>query len=262
MTRDFRNAAACAIFVVKSDTLFLEQVFTEFEQLLELFRRIFLVVNVDSPEARRRPRRQAGAEPRAVAARGGAARRSSSSRCRRRCKQAAQRRAREHVSRSTCCTPRAVCCRSAAGEPARGLPHVPPGPAATTSRASSTWPRSCTTRCSAACRCSTRRARHVGSEEAAELARPRSTTSTSSSPSSTAEQKRVKTALAARLDRGLPRQSAEIEQRTRARGARSRRQAAAHARRVDRHVVPVEPQPRMADVRASGRRWCATTART
>ncbi|MCR9247218.1 MAG: dynamin family protein [bacterium] len=48
MTRDFRNAAACAIFVVKSDTLFLEQVFTEFEQLLELFSRIFLVVNVDS----------------------------------------------------------------------------------------------------------------------------------------------------------------------------------------------------------------------
>ncbi len=48
MTRDFRNAAACAIFVVKSDTLFLEQVFTEFEQLLALFSRIFLVVNVDS----------------------------------------------------------------------------------------------------------------------------------------------------------------------------------------------------------------------
>lgn len=48
MTRDFRNAAACAIFVVKSDTLFLEQVFTEFEQLLELFSRIFLVVNVDA----------------------------------------------------------------------------------------------------------------------------------------------------------------------------------------------------------------------
>jgi len=48
MTRDFRNAAACAIFVVKSDTLFLEQVFAEFEQLLELFSRIFLVVNVDA----------------------------------------------------------------------------------------------------------------------------------------------------------------------------------------------------------------------
>lgn len=48
MTRDFRNAAACAIFVVKSDTLFLEQVFAEFQQLLDLFSRIFLVVNVDA----------------------------------------------------------------------------------------------------------------------------------------------------------------------------------------------------------------------
>jgi GTPase SAR1 family protein len=48
MTRDFRNAAACAIFVVKSDTLFLEQVFAEFTQLLELFSRIFLVVNMDT----------------------------------------------------------------------------------------------------------------------------------------------------------------------------------------------------------------------
>lgn len=48
MTRDFRHSAACAIFVVKSDTLFLEQVFTEFEQLLDLFSRIFLVVNIDS----------------------------------------------------------------------------------------------------------------------------------------------------------------------------------------------------------------------
>lgn len=48
MTRDFRDAAACAIFVVKSDTLFLEQVFSEFQQLLDLFSRIFLVVNVDS----------------------------------------------------------------------------------------------------------------------------------------------------------------------------------------------------------------------
>ncbi len=48
MTRDFRDAAACAIFVVKSDTLFLEQVFAEFQQLLDLFSRIFLVVNVDS----------------------------------------------------------------------------------------------------------------------------------------------------------------------------------------------------------------------
>ncbi len=48
MTREFRNAAACAIFVVKSDNLFLEQVFAEFNDLLELFSRIFLVVNVDS----------------------------------------------------------------------------------------------------------------------------------------------------------------------------------------------------------------------
>ncbi len=48
MTRDFRNAAACAIFVVKSDNLFLEQVFSEFNRLLELFSRIFLVVNLDS----------------------------------------------------------------------------------------------------------------------------------------------------------------------------------------------------------------------
>lgn len=48
MTRDFRNAAACAIFVVKSDTLFLEQVFAEFQQLLDLFSRIFLVINIDS----------------------------------------------------------------------------------------------------------------------------------------------------------------------------------------------------------------------
>ena len=48
MTREFRNAAACAIFVVKSDNLFLEQVFDEFNQLLDLFSRIFLVVNVDT----------------------------------------------------------------------------------------------------------------------------------------------------------------------------------------------------------------------
>ena len=48
MTRDFRDAAACAIFVVKTDNLFLEQVFEEFNQLLELFSRIFLVVNLDS----------------------------------------------------------------------------------------------------------------------------------------------------------------------------------------------------------------------
>lgn len=48
MTREFRDAASCAIFVVKSDNLFLEQVFEEFEELLDLFNRIFLVVNLDS----------------------------------------------------------------------------------------------------------------------------------------------------------------------------------------------------------------------
>ncbi len=48
MTRDFRNSAACAIFIVKTDNLFLEQVFDEFGELLELFSRIFLIVNVDS----------------------------------------------------------------------------------------------------------------------------------------------------------------------------------------------------------------------
>lgn len=48
MTREFRDSASCAIFVVKSDNLFLEQVFEEFEDLLELFSRIFLVVNLDT----------------------------------------------------------------------------------------------------------------------------------------------------------------------------------------------------------------------
>lgn len=48
MTRDFRNAAACAVFVVRSDNLFLDQVFVEFEKLLELFSKIFLVVNLDT----------------------------------------------------------------------------------------------------------------------------------------------------------------------------------------------------------------------
>ncbi len=48
MTREFRDAASCAIFIVKSDNLFLEQVFEEFEDLLELFSRIFLVVNLDT----------------------------------------------------------------------------------------------------------------------------------------------------------------------------------------------------------------------
>ena len=48
MTRDFRNSAACAVFVVKADNLFLEQVFDEFNELLDLFSRIFLIVNIDT----------------------------------------------------------------------------------------------------------------------------------------------------------------------------------------------------------------------
>ena len=51
MTKEFRNAAACAMFVVKTDNLFLEQVFEEFNELLELFSRIFLVVNVDTTKS-------------------------------------------------------------------------------------------------------------------------------------------------------------------------------------------------------------------
>ena len=48
LTREFRDGAACAVFVVKTDNLFLEQVFAEFNQLLGLFSRIFIVVNVDT----------------------------------------------------------------------------------------------------------------------------------------------------------------------------------------------------------------------
>ena len=55
MTREFRNSAACAIFVVKTENLFLEQVFEEFNDLLDLFSRIFLVVNVDSTKKDLRP---------------------------------------------------------------------------------------------------------------------------------------------------------------------------------------------------------------
>jgi len=55
MTREFRNSAACAIFVVKTDNLFLEQVFQEFHSLLELFSRIFLLVNLDSTKKDLRP---------------------------------------------------------------------------------------------------------------------------------------------------------------------------------------------------------------
>ncbi len=48
MTRDFRDTAACAIFVVKTDNLFFEKVFEEFEELLGCFSRIFLVSNIDT----------------------------------------------------------------------------------------------------------------------------------------------------------------------------------------------------------------------
>lgn len=48
LTREFQNNAACALFVVKTDNLFLEQVFDEFRDLLGFFSRIFLVVNIDS----------------------------------------------------------------------------------------------------------------------------------------------------------------------------------------------------------------------
>jgi len=55
MTKEFRNTATCAIFVVKTDNLFLEQVFDEFHQLLEIFSRIFLVVNLDTTKKDLRP---------------------------------------------------------------------------------------------------------------------------------------------------------------------------------------------------------------
>jgi len=55
MTKDFRNTAASAIFVVRSDNLFLDHVFDEFERLLELFSRVFLIVNVDSNKLDLRP---------------------------------------------------------------------------------------------------------------------------------------------------------------------------------------------------------------
>jgi len=48
MTRDFKRVASVAVFVVKADSLFLEQVFAEFSELLQLYSRIFLVLNVDS----------------------------------------------------------------------------------------------------------------------------------------------------------------------------------------------------------------------
>lgn len=48
VTREFRNTAACALFVVKGDNLFFEKVFDEFEELLGSFNRIFLVANIDN----------------------------------------------------------------------------------------------------------------------------------------------------------------------------------------------------------------------
>ncbi len=48
LTREFRDTAACAVFVVKTDNLFFEQVFAEFADLLDVFSRVFLVVNIDS----------------------------------------------------------------------------------------------------------------------------------------------------------------------------------------------------------------------
>ncbi len=47
MTREFRDSAACAVFVVKTDNLFLEQVFDDFNDLLDQFSRVFVVVNID-----------------------------------------------------------------------------------------------------------------------------------------------------------------------------------------------------------------------
>lgn len=55
MTKDFKRSAATAMFVVKTDNLFLEQVFDEFSRLLELFSKVFLVVNLDSSKRDLRP---------------------------------------------------------------------------------------------------------------------------------------------------------------------------------------------------------------
>ena len=48
MTREFRDSAACAVFIVKTDNLFLEQVFSDFNDLLDQFSRVFVVVNIDT----------------------------------------------------------------------------------------------------------------------------------------------------------------------------------------------------------------------
>ncbi len=48
MSREFRDSAASAVFVVKTDNLFLEQVFDDFNDLLDQFSRVFVVVNIDA----------------------------------------------------------------------------------------------------------------------------------------------------------------------------------------------------------------------
>ncbi|QBG46882.1 hypothetical protein EGM51_05540 [Verrucomicrobia bacterium S94] len=74
MTRDFRDAAACAVFVVKTENLFLEQVFAEFNKLLDIFSRVFLVVNIDgnkkdlAPDGSLRPSVESEAPQRVVEA--------------------------------------------------------------------------------------------------------------------------------------------------------------------------------------------------
>ncbi len=55
MTQEFRDSAACAVFVVKTDNLFLEQVFSDFNDLLDQFSRVFVVVNIDTGKADLRP---------------------------------------------------------------------------------------------------------------------------------------------------------------------------------------------------------------
>lgn len=55
MTQEFRDSAACAVFIVKADNLFLEQVFSDFNDLLDQFSRVFVVVNVDTGKSDLRP---------------------------------------------------------------------------------------------------------------------------------------------------------------------------------------------------------------
>ncbi len=55
MTQEFRDSAACAVFVVKTDNLFLEQVFSDFNDLLDQFSRVFVVVNIDHSKSDLQP---------------------------------------------------------------------------------------------------------------------------------------------------------------------------------------------------------------